>query len=51
MHTSPTQRAELKLVRIKELIEQKEKIDTELAHLIGDAEKPLRPSEEAGARS
>ena len=31
-----------KLARIKALIEEKEKIDTELAQLIGEAEKPKR---------
>lgn len=31
-----------KLAKIKTLIEQKEKIDTELAQLIGDTEKPKR---------
>lgn len=31
-----------KLQRIKELIEQKEKIDAELAHFLGESEKPKR---------
>lgn len=31
-----------KLTRIKELIELKEKTDTELAQLLGEAEKPKR---------
>ena len=31
-----------KLARIKELIDQKEKIDTELGQLIGETEKPKR---------
>ena len=31
-----------KLTRIKELIEQKERIDTELSQLLGETEKPRR---------
>jgi len=31
-----------KLARIKELIEEKERIDTELSQLLGETEKPLR---------
>lgn len=31
-----------KLQRIKELIQEKEKVDTELAQLIGESEKPKR---------
>ena len=31
-----------KLARIKELIEQKERIDTELSQLLGETEKPRR---------
>ncbi|MDP3074746.1 hypothetical protein [Bradyrhizobium sp.] len=31
-----------KLTKIKTLIEQKEKIDTQLAELIGETEKPKR---------
>ncbi len=37
-----------KLTKIRDLIAQKEKIDTELAQLLGDTEKPKRgrPSKE-----
>ena len=31
-----------KLARIKELIEEKERIDTELSQLLGETEKPRR---------
>ena len=31
-----------KLARIKELIEQKERIDSELSQLLGETEKPRR---------
>ncbi|UPJ50366.1 hypothetical protein IVB30_02735 [Bradyrhizobium sp. 200] len=31
-----------KLQRIKELIQEKERVDTELAQLIGESEKPKR---------
>ena len=31
-----------KLTRIKELIEQKERIDSELSQLLGETEKPRR---------
>jgi hypothetical protein len=31
-----------KLLRIKELIQEKEKVDAELAQLIGESEKPKR---------
>ena len=31
-----------KLARIKELIEEKERVDTELSQLLGETEKPRR---------
>lgn len=40
-----------KLQRIKELIQEKERVDNELAQLLGESEKPRRGRRKIGAEA